>query len=103
MATFTIYRGDTSPALRFALSPETVDLAGAAVVFNMRGRIARAPAAIVTASPPVVEYAWAAGDTDLLGLYPAEFEVTFPGGAVETYRNCDDGGDLVVNIIADLG
>ena len=103
MATFTIKRGDTAPALRYALLPETVDLTGASVVFNMRGRIARASAAIITASPPVVEYAWAAGDTDVSGTRPAEFEVTFPGGGVETYRNCDDGGDLVVNIIADLG
>lgn len=103
MATFTIYRGDTSPALRFALFPATVDLTGASVVFNMRGRITRASAAIVTTSPPVVEYAWAAGDTDLAGTRPAEFEVTFPGGAVETYRLCDDGSDLVIHIPADLG
>lgn len=100
MATFTIKCGDTDPALRYALHPETVDLSGASVVFNMVGQIVRAPARIVTASPPVVEYAWQAGDTDEAGRKSAEFEVTYADGAVGTFPNADH---LVINIVPDLG
>lgn len=100
MKTFTIKRGDTDPALRYALQPETVDLSGASVVFNMTGRVVRAPARIVSASPPVVEYAWQPGDTDEAGRKSAEFEVTYAGGAIGTFPNADH---LVINILPDLG
>ena len=36
MLKFVIKRGDTSPALRFALLPDSVSLAGATVRFQMR-------------------------------------------------------------------
>ena len=104
MATFTIKRGDTAPTLRYALTPATIDLTGATVVFNLRGVLDRAPAVVVTASPPVVEYAWQPGDTGLTGLKPAEFEVTYPGGAIETFpTETRPEGRLLVNIIGDLG
>ena len=38
MLKFVIKRGDTSPALRFALLPDSVLLAGATVRFQMRPR-----------------------------------------------------------------
>lgn len=100
MATFTIKRGDTSPALRYALIPASVNLTGATVRFSVRGWLDRAPAVVVSATPPVVEYVWANGDTDRLGLRPAEFEVTYPGSAVETFPT---GDKLLVNIVPDLG
>ena len=99
MATFTIKRGDTSPALRYAL-PDGVDLSGASVVFNVRGLLTRAPAEIVTTEPPVVQYGWLAGDTDQVGLRPAEFEVTYADGRVETFPT---GERLAVHITNDLG
>ena len=105
MQTFRLKRGDTSPALRFALSPATVNLAGATVVFNMRSVggvpvISRAAASIVTSSPPVVEYIWTAEDTAAPGLFQAEFEVTYTDGAVETFPN---DGNITVQISGDLG
>lgn len=104
MATFYIKRGDTGPALRYDLLPSTVDLTGASVVFNMRGAVDRAPVRIVTASPPVVEYEWQAGDTATTGLRPAEFEVTYPGGLVETFPTGDSiENALNVYVIGDLG
>lgn len=99
MATFTIKRGDTAPALRYALLPETVDLTGASVVFVLDGG-GRLPAQIVTPSPPVVQYDWQPGDTDRAGLRRAEFEVTYSDGAIETWPNA---GYLLINIIEDLG
>ena len=99
MATFTIKRGDTAPALRYALLPETVDLTGASVVFVLDGG-ARLPAQIVTPLPPVVQYDWQPGDTAHAGVRRAEFEVTYSDGAIETWPNA---GYLQVNIVEDLG
>ena len=100
MATFTIKRGDTSPALRYALLPDSIDLTGANVVFNMAGVLTRAPASVARLSPPAVQYDWQDGDTDLSGLRRAEFEVTYASGAVETFPADDD---LLIHIIDDLG
>lgn len=92
--TFYLKRGDTSPSLIYALDPTTVVLTGATVRFNMRlsngaVKVNRAAAVIVTTSPPVVRYDWQAGNVDTAGFYEAEFEVTYAGGAVETFPNSD--------------
>ena len=91
MDKFSIKRGDTSPAIRFALSPATNDIAGSTVQFQMRSRsgvlIVDQPASIVTGLPPVVQYAWEALDTDVAGLFDAEFRVTYADGAIETFPN----------------
>lgn len=99
MATFPIKRGDTAPALRFALLPETVDLSGASVVFVMDG-LGRLPAHVIEATPPVVQYDWQPGDTGRPGLHRAEFEVTYSDGTIETWPNA---GYLLVQIVEDLG
>lgn len=99
MARFTIKRGDTAPALRYTLVPETVDLTGASVVFVLE-RGARMPARIITASPPVVQYDWQPGDTEHVGVRRAEFEVTYSDGAIETWPNA---GYLLINVVEDLG
>ncbi len=103
--TFFIKKGDTSPSLIFALLPASVDLTGATVRFSMRSRagtvlINRAAAVIVTATgTPTVRYDWQAGNTDTPGFHEAEFEVSYPGGAVETFPNA---GFLGVSIASDI-
>jgi hypothetical protein len=92
MLYFFIKQGDTSPSVTFSLSPGTVNLAGASVVFNMRLKkgalkISRGTAEIVTPSPPVVRYNWSANDTNTPGLYEAEFEVTYANGKIESFPN----------------
>ena len=95
METFYIKRGNTSPAIRYALSPTTVDLTGATVQFQMRARRPRggapvidAVAVVVTAAgTPTVEYHWQAGETANAGEYQAEFEVTYANGKTETFPN----------------
>jgi hypothetical protein len=108
MATFKMKRNDTSPSLVYSLLPTSVVLTGASVVFNMRAasgsralKVNRVPAVVVTATgSPAVRYDWRAGDTDTSGRYLFEFEVTYSGGTVETFRN--DGSDEVI-IVDDLG
>ena len=92
MLKFTIKRGDTSPALRFALLPDTVSLAGATVRFQMRARgggtLIDRPAEILTVfEPAVVGHLWGPGETDTPGRYEAEFSVTYLDGTVETFPN----------------
>lgn len=92
MLKFTIKRGDTSPALRFALLPDTVSLAGATVRFQMRARgggtLIDRPAEILTVfEPAVVGHLWVPGETDTPGRYEAEFSVTYLDGTVETFPN----------------
>jgi hypothetical protein len=92
---FTIKQGDTGPRLLCALTPaDEVILTGASVVFSMRSRAAgtvrinRQSAVIVTETvTPTVAYDWQAGDTATAELCDAEFEVTYAGGAVETFPN----------------
>lgn len=104
--THYLKRGDTSPSLLAAITPATVDLTGATVRFNMRlasggaVKISRAAAVIVTPTgTPTVRYDWAGADVDTVGFYAAEFEVTYAGGAIETFPN---SGYIRVQITEDI-
>jgi len=101
MEKFTIKRGDTSPSIAFDLMSggAAVDLTGAAVKFIMANKI-NAAATIEDAVAGTVRYDWQAGDTAVTGAFKAEFEVTFPGGLVETFPNAEY---ILVEILADLG
>lgn len=92
MLKFVIKRGDTSPALRFALLPDSVSLAGATVRFQMRPRggatLIDRPAEILAAfEPAVVAHFWQPGETDTPGRFEAEFRVTYMDGTIETFPN----------------
>lgn len=92
MKSLALKRGDTSPALRYALLPASVILTGATVVFNMRpegggaAKVSRASAVIeVATGTPTVRYNWMPADTDTDGSFEAEFEVTYVDGTRETF------------------
>lgn len=105
--TFTIKRNDTSPAIRWELEDPDTNLVGASVVFNMKRSssgdlvIDRGVAEIVDgASRPTLGYNWDDGDTEVAGLYEAEFEIIFADGSIETTPN---SRNIVVKVVADLG
>jgi hypothetical protein len=102
--TFFIKRGDTSPAIRFALEPTSTNLTGALVRFQMRSRagaqVLDAPALVITATlAPTVQYNWLAADTLAAGQFEAEFRVVYADGTIETFPN---SGFILVRIAEDV-
>jgi hypothetical protein len=94
MQTFTIKRNNTFPALEATLSDENgpIDLTGASVHFQMedpdsRDVVLDRPVAVVDAEAGQVRYDWRAEDTERAGQFDAEFEITWPDGAVASVPN----------------
>lgn len=95
---FRITRGDTLPILRF--KPRVAIPPDSQVVFNMPPVISRAPAQIVDGE---LQYEWQDGDTDVAGVYFAEFEVTFANSKRLTLYRMSGDRRLMVTIAADQG
>lgn len=104
---FYIKQNDTSPNLRAILKDGdevAVNLTDATINFHMRTiggttAVVDASASIVDAVNGIVQYVWDAADTATVGSYQAEFEVTFAGGAIETFPN---NGYIRVEITDDI-
>lgn len=106
MMAFTIKQNDTSPALQATLQDyagNAINLNGASVRFHMKSLSntikVDSPMTITNPSGGVVVYAWQATDTNTVGTYFAEFEVTYSDGAIETFPNT---GSLAVVITPEL-
>lgn len=93
---FYIKQNDTRPTMSATLidaNGSSVDLTGATVSLKMRksGETSAVSlagtASVVTADKGKVQYVWAAADTATVGSYEGEFEVTFSGGAIQTFPN----------------
>ena len=95
MVDFTIKENDTSPTFQRTLtdaSGTAVNLSGATVIFKMYDQmrttqVISATATLVDATNGVISYTFQTADTVTPGWYWVELEVTFSGGAVETYPN----------------
>ena len=105
--TFYVKQNDTSPAMLATLQDadgNAVDITAASVRFHMRtigGSAVKTDqaAAIVDAELGEVRYDWTASDTDTIGSYQAEFEVTYADASIETFPN---DGYIRVEIIDDI-
>jgi len=92
---YFIKQNDTSPALQVTLqdaSGTAVDLTGTTVRFHMRkigdtSTKVDDAATLSDADNGIVYYQWSATDTDTVGSFEAEFEVTYSGGEIETFPN----------------
>jgi hypothetical protein len=90
----TFTQGDTGPDVNGVIHAEgdpasPTDLTNATVRFQMRlpeGKHYKvdAVATITDAPNGAVSYAWGANDLSRHGLFVAQFEVTFPGGKIQT-------------------
>ena len=83
---------------------QIVEVTGASAKFhvaklNSSSVITDASATVTNGSAGTVEYAWSASDTDSIGTFRVEFEVTFPTGLVETYPN---SGYISIQITDDI-
>jgi hypothetical protein len=104
--TFSIKQNDTSPSLQATLKDAQlvpVDITAATVKFHMKsldGFVKIDDTMIITdASGGVVQYNWQANDTDTVGTYYVEFEVTYADASVETFPNT---GSLIVSVVKEL-
>lgn len=104
--TWPIKRGDLDPPFTSDLSVGTaaINLAGASVRFIMRNASTgvvkvNAAATVVDASAGSVSYQWAGTDTDTVGLYEAEWEITSSGRR----RTVPSDGFLYIRVTQDAG
>jgi len=90
-------RNDLNPSIEATLTRKDgsiVDLTGCTVKFHMKKGetlLVNKPATILT--PPTdgkVRFDWTSGDTDIVGLCKAEFEITFTDGKPFTFPAKDE-------------
>lgn len=90
----TFVQFDTAPDIKAVLHREDeptvpLDLTGCTVRFQMRKKddkryTVNASATIVAPASGQVKYSWGASDLQHAGEYIVQWEVTFPGGLVQT-------------------
>ncbi len=107
MYDLVIKRGDTRSCIKAVLinsDGDPTDLAGCEVRYHMvalnRFNVLNRTIHIENAEKGEVWMVWQPGDTDVAGVYRAEFEVTHPDGRRETYPN---SGYISIQILEDLG
>jgi len=104
---FKIKQNDTSPLLQTTLtdpSGNAIDLSGCTIRFHMKRYKASTAkidgsVTVVDEEGGVVRYAWQSGDTDTMGSYLAEFEVTYNDGTIETFPN---SGYIQVDVLGEI-
>lgn len=103
---FRIKQNDTSPSLQATLkdaSGAVVDISGSSVRFHMKSVDGTLKVdesmTIVDGVGGVVQYDWVSGDTDTVGSYYVEFEVTYSDNSVETFPN---NGNASVTVTKEL-
>lgn len=103
---FSIKQNDTSPSLQAALKDAAltpINLTGATVRLHMKSvdgtlKIDQ-PMTVVTPLQGIIQYDWQTGDTDTVGTYYVEFEVTYSDASVETFPN---NGNKTISVVREL-
>ena len=104
---FNIKQNDTSPTLSVVVADSSgtaINITGASVIFKMRAVNSsslkvNSSATITNASNGAVSYTFSASETHTAGLFQREFQVTFSGGAIETFPNSEY---ISINVLDDL-
>tara|TARA_R110000796_G_scaffold20547_2_gene61081 strand:+ start:242 stop:562 length:321 start_codon:yes stop_codon:yes gene_type:complete len=103
---FNIKQNDTSPSLQATLKDAQlvpVSLTEATVKLHMKSLDGVVKVneimTITDGNGGVVQYDWKAGDTDTVGSYSVEFQVTYADASVETFPN---DGNLAVSVVKEL-
>jgi len=92
---FAIKQNDTSPAIQATCrdaNGDPIDLTGASIKFHMKAgngdlKVDGVASIVAPAVAGVVNYSWVAADTDTVGTFQAEFEVTYTDATIETFPN----------------
>ena len=87
-----IVQNDTRPPLEFTITQDgnSVDLTGATVKFYMKNadtgavKISGVACTLTDATKGKCRYSWQAADTNTVGTYLGEVEVTFPDSSIQT-------------------
>lgn len=90
--TIKIVQNDTRPVPQFAITQDgsPVDLTGCTVKFYMKDldtgtvKIDGHTCVIDDALAGICRYIWLSGDTDIVGTYLGEIEITFSDGKIQT-------------------
>ena len=103
---FNIKQNDTSPSLQATLKDSAlapIDLTGATVKLHMKsvdGTIkVDTSMTIVEELNGIIKYDWQTGDTDTVGTYNVEFQVTYSDASIETFPN---NGNKVISVVREL-
>lgn len=104
---FFIKQNDTGPVITASLKDAdyaAIDLTGATVRFLMRAVGSTSAkvdqsATVTDEAGGLVKYEWQSGDTDTVGQFQAEFEVTYATNRVETFPN---NSYVLVQVIDDI-
>jgi len=103
---FTIKQNDTSPSVSAILKDSSlaaINLTGATVKIHMKsldGTLKiNSVMTVTSAIGGTVQYDWQTGDTDTVGTYLVEFQVTYSDGSIETFPN---SGNSVVSVVREL-
>jgi len=111
-----VRQNDTKPFISAVLvsNPDGIphNLTGTTVVFSMAAtigstsqKIKEKAVIIMNALLGQVRYVWGIGDTDTVGTYYGEFEVTFADGSILTFPERDEdgtGGYIEIEIFTEI-
>jgi BppU N-terminal domain len=106
MADISMKQNDRLPVVNATLRQggQPIDLTSSTVKFIMADAYddtvkVNAACSVVSAVGGTVSYAWAAGDTDTVSSYKAEFQITDSNGKTLT---CPNTGHLTVEVVDDI-